>query len=94
MSTAYPIPRLIQSISCPEGIWFQRRLISFANLANPTVAALAVIAEFERQLIRGRTGEGRRRAMEAAIRLGRNRSSIAISGGRLWPLSVARHAAE
>ena len=32
---------------------------------------LAAIAEFERELIRERTGEGRKRAMAAGVRFGR-----------------------
>jgi DNA invertase Pin-like site-specific DNA recombinase len=34
---------------------------------------LAAIAEFERELIRERTGEGRKRAMAAGIKFGRKR---------------------
>ena len=34
---------------------------------------LAAIAEFERELIRERTGEGRRRAMDAGVKFGRKR---------------------
>ena len=35
------------------------------------VTMLAAIAEFERELIRERTGEGRKRAMAAGVRFGR-----------------------
>ena len=35
---------------------------------------LAAIAEFERELIRERTGEGRKRALAAGIRFGRPRA--------------------
>jgi DNA invertase Pin-like site-specific DNA recombinase len=35
------------------------------------VTMLAAIAEFERELIRERTGEGRRRAMAAGVKFGR-----------------------
>jgi DNA invertase Pin-like site-specific DNA recombinase len=35
------------------------------------VTMLAAIAEFERELIRERTGEGRRRAMQNGVRFGR-----------------------
>jgi len=35
------------------------------------VTMLAAIAEFERELIRERTGEGRRRVMAAGVRFGR-----------------------
>jgi DNA invertase Pin-like site-specific DNA recombinase len=34
---------------------------------------LASIAEFERELIRERTGEGRKRAMAAGVKFGRKR---------------------
>jgi DNA invertase Pin-like site-specific DNA recombinase len=34
---------------------------------------LAAIAEFERELIRERTGEGRKRAMAAGVKFGRKR---------------------
>ena len=39
---------------------------------------LAAIAEFERELIRERTGEGRRRAMANGVKFGRN---LALSAG-------------
>jgi DNA invertase Pin-like site-specific DNA recombinase len=35
------------------------------------VTMLAAIAEFERELIRERTGEGRKRAMQNGVRFGR-----------------------
>jgi DNA invertase Pin-like site-specific DNA recombinase len=35
------------------------------------VAVLGAVAEFERELIRERTGEGRKRAMKAGVRFGR-----------------------
>jgi DNA invertase Pin-like site-specific DNA recombinase len=35
------------------------------------VTTLATIAEFERELIRARTGEGRARALAAGVRFGR-----------------------
>jgi DNA invertase Pin-like site-specific DNA recombinase len=38
------------------------------------VTMLAAIAEFERELIRERTGEGRKRAMQNGVRFGRPRS--------------------
>jgi DNA invertase Pin-like site-specific DNA recombinase len=39
------------------------------------LTVLGGLAEFERELIRARTGEGRRRAVEAGVKLGR-RSSL------------------
>jgi DNA invertase Pin-like site-specific DNA recombinase len=55
---------------------------SFKSLGDPLfdttssqgrllVTILAAVAEFERELIRERTGEGRRRAMAAGVRFGR-----------------------
>jgi len=55
---------------------------SFKSLGDPLfdttsshgrllVTMLAAIAEFERELIRERTGEGRRRAMAAGVKFGR-----------------------
>jgi DNA invertase Pin-like site-specific DNA recombinase len=41
------------------------------------LTVLGGLAEFERELIRVRTGEGRRRAVEAGIKLGR-RSSLTL----------------
>ena len=45
---------------------------------------LAAIAEFERELIRERTGEGRKRAMAAGVKFGRKRklSDYQRAGGR------------
>jgi DNA invertase Pin-like site-specific DNA recombinase len=39
------------------------------------VTILAAIAEFERELIRERTGEGRKRAMTNGVKFGRLRAS-------------------
>jgi DNA invertase Pin-like site-specific DNA recombinase len=55
---------------------------SFKSLGDPLfdtsnsqgrllLAVLAAVAEFERDLIRSRTGEGRKRAMANCVRLGR-----------------------
>ena len=41
---------------------------------------LAAIAEFERELIRERTGEGRKRAMAAGVKFGRKRKLCNIDG--------------
>ncbi len=40
------------------------------------LTVLGGLAEFERELIRVRTGEGRRRALEAGVKLGRRSSLI------------------
>jgi DNA invertase Pin-like site-specific DNA recombinase len=50
------------------------------------VTMLAAIAEFERELIRERTGEGRARAMAAGIRSAASRSSPTIKGGKHLPV--------
>ena len=61
---------------------------------------LAAIAEFERELIRERTGEGRRRAMAAGVKFGRKpklstpriatRAPEALTGVSGPSISVAR----
>jgi DNA invertase Pin-like site-specific DNA recombinase len=64
--------------------WIGKAGASFRSLGDPlwdTSSAqgrllstlLASIAEFERELIRERTGEGRKRAMAAGIKFGRKR---------------------
>ena len=42
------------------------------------VTMLAAIAEFERELIRERTGEGRARALAAGVRFGRKPKSLRL----------------
>ena len=49
---------------------------------------LAVIAEFEHELIRKRTGEGRKRAMANGVKFGRKPSCRIINAGR--PSSAER----
>ena len=46
------------------------------------VAVLGAVAEFERELIRERTGEGRKRAIANGVRFGRPRVLIRTSGKR------------
>jgi DNA invertase Pin-like site-specific DNA recombinase len=43
---------------------------------------LAAIADFERDLIRERTGEGRKRAMAAGIKFGRQAQAVGLSARR------------
>jgi DNA invertase Pin-like site-specific DNA recombinase len=43
------------------------------------LTALGGLAEFERELIKARTDEGRRRAMEADVKLGRRSSLTALT---------------
>ena len=63
---------------------------------RPLSTLLAAIAEFERELIRERTGEGRKSAMANGVKFGRNASYRLISAPRLssavprvrrWPQS-------
>jgi DNA invertase Pin-like site-specific DNA recombinase len=44
-----------------------------SSQGRPLSTMLAAIAEFERELIRERTGEGRKRAMAAGVKFGRKR---------------------
>ena len=48
------------------------------------LTVLGGLAEFERELIRTRTGEGRERAKARGVVLRGSRSLHPISGGRLW----------
>jgi DNA invertase Pin-like site-specific DNA recombinase len=61
------------------------------------ITMLAAIAEFERELIRERTGEGRKRAMQNGIRFGRKpklsnfqprRRWLAVVPEKPWPRSL------
>ena len=47
------------------------------------VTMLGGLATFERELIRARTGEGRKRAMAAGVRFGRPRGLILTNAGKL-----------
>jgi DNA invertase Pin-like site-specific DNA recombinase len=49
---------------------------------------LAAIAEFERELIRERTGEGRRRAMAAGVQFGRPQEPEAVYALRVPELCL------
>ena len=46
---------------------------AFRSLGDPLSTLLAAIADFERDLIRERTGEGRKRAMANGVKFGRTR---------------------
>jgi DNA invertase Pin-like site-specific DNA recombinase len=62
-----------------KGATFQSLVDSWADTTTPhgrlLLTVLGGLAEFERELIRARTSEGRRRAVEAGVQLGR-RSSL------------------
>jgi DNA invertase Pin-like site-specific DNA recombinase len=86
--TSYPIERIGKAgasfRSLGDPLWdtgsAQGRLLS---------TLLAAIAEFERELIRERTGEGRKRAMAAGIKFGRKPKLSAFQR-----LEALRHRAE
>jgi DNA invertase Pin-like site-specific DNA recombinase len=58
-----------------KGVGFKSLADTWADTTTPhgrlLVTMLAGIAEFERELIRARTGEGRKRAMDRGVRFGR-----------------------
>jgi DNA invertase Pin-like site-specific DNA recombinase len=62
-----------------KGAMFKSLADTWADTTTPhgrlLLTVLGGLAEFERELIRARTGEGRRRAVEAGVKLGR-RSSL------------------
>jgi DNA invertase Pin-like site-specific DNA recombinase len=62
-----------------KGAMFKSLADTWADTTTPhgrlLLTVLGGLAEFERELIKARTGEGRRRAVEAGIKLGR-RSSL------------------
>jgi DNA invertase Pin-like site-specific DNA recombinase len=62
-----------------KGAMFRSLADTWADTTTPhgrlLLTVLGGLAEFERELIRARTGEGRRRAVEAGVKLGR-RSSL------------------
>ena len=54
------------------------------------LTVLGGLAEFERELIRARTGEGRERAKARGVRLGRKPKLTPISSARLWSAATPR----
>jgi DNA invertase Pin-like site-specific DNA recombinase len=62
-----------------KGATFKSLVDAWADTTTPhgrlLLTVLGGLAEFERELIRARTSEGRRRAVEAGVKLGR-RSSL------------------
>jgi DNA invertase Pin-like site-specific DNA recombinase len=62
-----------------KGAMFKSLVDTWADTTTPhgrlLLTVLGGLAEFERELIKARTGEGRRRAVEAGVKLGR-RSSL------------------
>src|SRR5262249_9067001 len=61
-----------------RGATFKSLADTWADTTTPhgrlLLTVLGGLAEFERELIRARTGEGRRRAVEAGVKLGRRAS--------------------
>jgi len=70
------------------GAGFRSLADTWADTTTPhgrlMLTVLGGLAEFERELIRARTGEGRKRAKESGVRLAARTSSRRISGKRLW----------
>jgi DNA invertase Pin-like site-specific DNA recombinase len=58
-----------------RGVGFKSLVHTWADTTNPhrrlMLTVLGGLAEFERELIRSRTGEGRKRAMARGVRFGR-----------------------
>jgi len=60
-----------------KGVGFKSLVDTWADTTTPhgrlMLTVLGGLAEFERELIRSRTGEGRKRAMDRGVRFGRPR---------------------
>ena len=78
---------LISSTASAKPVPYSARLAircgtHLARKAGCSPTLLAAIAEFERELIRERTGEGRKRAMANGVKFGRSASSRLTSAPR------------
>jgi DNA invertase Pin-like site-specific DNA recombinase len=77
-----------------RGAGFRSLKDSWADTTTPhgklMVTVLGGLAEFERELIRARTGEGRKRAKERGVRFGRPRKMTPTTAGN--PFTVLRPA--
>jgi DNA invertase Pin-like site-specific DNA recombinase len=71
-----------------RGAGFKSLKDTWADTTSPhgrlMLTVLGGLAEFERELIRARTGEGRKRAKSAACASDGRQSSTRINVGRLW----------
>ena len=69
-----------------QGAGFRSLKDAWADTTTPhgrlMLTILGGLAEFERELIRARTGEGRKRAKDRGVRFGRPRKLTPISGRR------------
>jgi DNA invertase Pin-like site-specific DNA recombinase len=72
-----------------ESAGFRSIADAWADTTTPhgrlMLAVLGGLAEFERELIRARTGEGRKRALARGTKFGRNQSLPRTRWQRLWP---------
>ena len=63
--------------ACVQGVGFRSLKGAWCDTTTPhgrlMLTVLGGLAEFERELIRARTGEGRKRAKERGVRFGRPR---------------------
>ena len=77
VSDAYPYGRcrFVHLRSKTSAFWQVGSVPAYARSSQGRLLStmLAAIAEFERELIRERTGEGRKRAMAAGVKFGRKR---------------------
>jgi DNA invertase Pin-like site-specific DNA recombinase len=72
-----------------RGAAFRSLKNAWADTTSPhgrlVLTVLGGLAEFERELIRARTGEGRKRAQERGVRFGAPASSPRFRGKKRWP---------
>jgi len=70
-------PRGVLDAACVQGVGFRSLKGAWCDTTTPhgrlMLTVLGGLAEFERELIRARTGEGRKRAKERGVRFGRPR---------------------
>jgi DNA invertase Pin-like site-specific DNA recombinase len=76
--------------ACVQGVGFRSLKGAWCDTTTPhgrLMPCSAVLAEFERELIRARAGEGRKRAKERGVRFGRPRKMTPTSARRLFSSS-------
>jgi DNA invertase Pin-like site-specific DNA recombinase len=68
------------------GAGFRSLADTWADTTTPhgRLMLTVCLAEFERELIKARTAEGRKRAQARGVRLVESSSSMPISAGKLW----------